>query len=96
MGKGAGVDEKELALNLQGESSDPRTKAALDFAGAVIEKRGLISDADFDAIRNAGYTQREIVEIIATVIVNLFGNYFNHVAQTEIDFPFVSAQPVNA
>jgi hypothetical protein len=38
-----------------------------------------------------------VVEIIATVVANVFTNYFNHVAGTVIDFPVVkSAAPAHA
>ena len=38
-----------------------------------------------------GYTDGEIVEIVANVALNIFTNYFNHVADPEIDFPRVPA-----
>jgi alkylhydroperoxidase family enzyme len=41
-------------------------------------------------LRNAGVSDAEIVEILAHVGLNLFTNYFNHVADTEIDFPLVT------
>jgi alkylhydroperoxidase family enzyme len=40
-------------------------------------------------VRAAGYDDAEILEIIATVAINIFTNYFNHVALTEVDFPLV-------
>jgi AhpD family alkylhydroperoxidase len=36
-------------------------------------------------------SDEEIVEVIATVAMNIFTNYFNHIAGTEIDFPVVHA-----
>lgn len=87
LGKGAGVSEDELSRNLEGEASDPKVAAALTFARAVVEKRGWVSDDDVRAVRDAGYTERELTEIIAVVAINIFTNYFNHIAQTEIDFP---------
>lgn len=95
MGKGAGIDSDELVRNLAGESSDPKTQAALAFAAAIVEKRGFADDADFAAVRDAGYSQEEIVEIIAVVSINIFTNYFNHIAEVEIDFPVVRT-PANA
>ena len=38
-------------------------------------------------VRNAGYTDGEVVEIVANVAINIFTNYFNHIANTEVDFP---------
>jgi hypothetical protein len=39
---------------------------------------------------DAGNSEAEIVEIIAHVGMNIFTNYFNNVAHTEVDFPRVS------
>jgi uncharacterized peroxidase-related enzyme len=84
-----GLAPEELAANLRGESGDDRTGAALRFARAVVGERGRVSDADLNDIRAAGYTDAQIVEIVAVVALNLFTNYFNHVAATDIDFPVV-------
>lgn len=60
---------------------------ALVFAGRMVVERGWVSDEDMQRVRDAGYTDGEIVEIIAVVALNTFSNYFNHIAQAEIDFP---------
>jgi len=97
LGQKQGVDKDEIALNLNADSSDPKTKAALVFSRALVVKRGWASDEDLEAVRAAGYSDAEIVEIVATVAINTFTNYFNHVAQTEIDFPEVAVgEPVTA
>jgi uncharacterized peroxidase-related enzyme len=87
VGKKLGLDASELQMNLRGEAGDARTRAALDFARTMVEKRGWVDDADLAAVRDAGYGETEIVEIVATVALNLFSNYFNHVVGTEVDFP---------
>ncbi|MDH3474173.1 MAG: carboxymuconolactone decarboxylase family protein [Rhodospirillales bacterium] len=84
-----GAERAELAANLDGRSNDPRVAAVLAFARAVVVKRGWVSDEDLDAARAAGLGDREITEIVAGVAVNMFTNYFNHVAGTEVDFPLV-------
>ena len=89
LGKGQGVADDELTRNLQGESTDAKTQSALAFSSAIVEKRGWVSDDDLKSVRDAGYTEGEIVEIVATVAINTFTNYFNHVAGTEVDFPRV-------
>ncbi len=49
------------------------------------------------ALRAAGFSEGEIVEIVATVGITTFTNYFNHIAQTEVDFPVVEVGgPVSA
>ena len=35
----------------------------------------------------AGFSEGEVAEIVANVALNIFTNYFNHVAETEVDFP---------
>jgi uncharacterized peroxidase-related enzyme len=94
LGKGAGVAATELASNLQGHSSDAKTQAALSFASAIVQERGRVSDAQLQAVRNAGYSESDVVEIVANVAANIFTNYFNHIAGTVIDFPMVSASPM--
>jgi uncharacterized peroxidase-related enzyme len=92
LGKMAGVSEEELERNLGGQSSDAKAAAALVFARQVIRTRGQVSDNDLAAVRQAGFSSEEIIEIVAHVGMNIFTNYFNHVAATEIDFPRVSAR----
>ena len=95
IGKNLGLDAVELTSNLEGNSNDPKVRAALQFARSIVAKRGWVSDDEVQRSRDAGYTDGEIVEIIATVSQTIFTNYFNHIAQTEIDFPKVDVgQPV--
>jgi uncharacterized peroxidase-related enzyme len=91
IGKGVGIAADEVAKNLSGVATDTGTQAVLSFVRAVIDKRGHVADAQLNAVREAGYGDAEIVEIVANVAMNIFTNYFNHVAGTEVDFPFVSA-----
>ncbi|MGI9290482.1 MAG: carboxymuconolactone decarboxylase family protein [Gammaproteobacteria bacterium] len=88
--KGTGLSAEEAARNLVGTASDPRIAAILNFSKAVVSKRGWLDDGELEQLRSAGITDQEIVEIIATVAVNLFTNYFNHIAGTDIDFPVVN------
>ena len=87
--KMVGLSGDAILLARKGHSLDPKTNAALNFARALIETRGEVSEADFQAAKDAGFSEAEIGEIIANVALNIFTNYFNIVAQTEIDFPKV-------
>lgn len=89
LGRLAKVDAPELDAARHGESADPKTQAALAFALAVLTQRGNVTDSDLDAVLEAGYTQGEVAEIVGHVSLNVFTNYFNNVAQTEVDFPRV-------
>ncbi|MBR9971198.1 carboxymuconolactone decarboxylase family protein [Magnetospirillum sulfuroxidans] len=87
VGKSLGIGEAEARDNLLGKSAEPKVAAALTLARALVTKRGRLSEADFQAVRNAGYGDDAIVEIIGHVALNIFTNYFNLAAGTEVDFP---------
>jgi AhpD family alkylhydroperoxidase len=96
MGKGAGVDATEATANLQGHSSNAKTQAALAFAKTIVDHQGRVTANQLQAVRTAGFGDAEIVEIIAHVSMNIFTNYFNHIAETVIDFPLVSTAHAKA
>ncbi|MFO1236533.1 MAG: peroxidase-related enzyme [Alphaproteobacteria bacterium] len=87
----ARISPEEIALNRRGGSSDPRAAAAVAFAVKVTQARGHVSDADLAAVRLGGFSDAEIVEIVALVAENVFTNFLNEVAKTDIDFPVVHA-----
>jgi len=78
-----------LVANSKGHSSDYKTQSAITFAHALLVKRGKVNDEDLDKVRAAGFTDEEIVEILAHVALNTFTNYFNETALTAIDFPVI-------
>jgi uncharacterized peroxidase-related enzyme len=87
----AKITGEEIALNRQGDSADPKAAAAVRFAAKVAQARGHVTDDDLAAVRVAGYADAQIVEIVGLVVENFFTNFVNNVAQTDIDFPIVSA-----
>jgi uncharacterized peroxidase-related enzyme len=86
----AKLSEAETALNRRGVSSDARAGAAMRFAVQVAKARGKVADADIAAVRAAGYSDAQIVEIVAVVAENVLTNLMNNVADTDIDFPVVA------
>jgi len=87
LGQRAGLTEQDVLDSRRGASADLKADVLLRFARTVLEKRGAIEDADVAAVREAGYGDAEIAEVVAHVGLNIFTNYFNHVAGTVIDFP---------
>ena len=73
-------------------AEDARADAALRFARRVTELRGRVSDADLSTLRDAGFDEAGTIEIVVTVALNVLTNYVNNVAQTDIDFPKVTAR----
>jgi uncharacterized peroxidase-related enzyme len=83
----AKIPPEEIALNRQGLSGDAKREAAIRFAKALIETRGKVSDAEFDALRAAGWSDANIIEMIALTAQFLLTNFVNNAVQTPIDFP---------
>jgi len=90
----AGLSADEILAGRTSTSEDLRTNAALQFARAVMDNRGKVSDEQLLSIREAGFDDSAIVEIVASVVLGCFTNFLNKVADTELDFP--RAEPVEA
>ena len=89
LGKLAGLDEPERRAARLGESADPKADAALKFARSVLDRRGDVSEEDVRRVKEAGYNDGEVAEILALVALNVLTNYFNVAFETPIDFPAV-------
>jgi uncharacterized peroxidase-related enzyme len=88
----AKLPDAEIAANRGGGSADPKADAAVHFAVKVANARGHVTDADLAAVRQAGYTDAQIIEIVLHVALNTLTNYVNEVAKTDIDFPVVTSK----
>ncbi|PRQ03986.1 Carboxymuconolactone decarboxylase family protein [Enhygromyxa salina] len=86
----AKLSPEEIAANREGRSTDAKADAAVRFAVAVATARGHVSDADLAAVHAAGYDDAQVIEIVQHVALNVWTNYLNSVAETEIDFPAVT------
>ena len=89
LGKGAGLDDSEIGAARDGRSADSRSAEALRFAVKVVRSRGRADSGDIKRLRDGGFSDGQIVEIVANVVANIFTNYVNHIAVTAIDFPVV-------
>ena len=89
LGRKAGVSGDDLAAAQSGESADPRTAAVLRFALKLVNERGQVDATDVQALRDHGWSDEHIVEIVAHVALNLFTNYVNVALAVPVDFPGV-------
>ena len=71
-------------------TGDAKLDALLDFVRKLAKSSGTVSDADFAAIRAAGYSDAQLVEISLAFATTVFTNIFNRINDTEIDFPAVA------
>ena len=83
------MSEEEIRQGQGFESEDARREAGLRFVREVVETRGHPSDEAVDGAREAGYSDEEILEMIAHVTLTTFSNYTNDLAGTELDIPKV-------
>lgn len=89
IGKGAGLSDAECVAAQRGHADDPKTQAIIDFSLQIVEKRGWVSEGDIAKAHKAGVSDTELIETLGVVILNILTNYFNHLVETEVDFPKV-------
>lgn len=89
--KFAKLDDGEILANRRGTSLDAKAAAAVEFARSLTLSRGAVPASAIETVRAAGYSDGEILEIIAHVALNTFTNYVNEALGTEIDFPRIAA-----
>ena len=87
IGKMVGLSAEQILDSRRGTAVDPKSEAVISLARKLVAERGRISNADLAEARAAGLDDAAIAEIVANTALNIFTNYFNHVAETEIDFP---------
>ena len=96
IGKMVGLTDEQILDSRQANAIDSTTDVLLKFADRLVVNRGRIHDGDWNELRNAGVNDATIAEVVANVALNIFTNYFNHVAETEVDFPKAAPLPVDA
>ena len=89
LGTGAGLSEADIEEARHGRAADPKINAMLTFAQNLVINRGHVTNSNVEQLRHAGVTNGEMMEIVANVALNIFTNYLNQTADTEIDFPVV-------
>jgi len=87
VGKMVGLTAEQIQDSRRGNAVDAKTDALIRFARRVVDTRGRVSDGDIDEVRDAGFDDGVIAEVVADVALHVFTNYFNNVAETDIDFP---------
>jgi uncharacterized peroxidase-related enzyme len=90
IGRKAGLTSDEMEANRAGTSHDSKAAAAVIFAKALNDNLGNVTQAELNAVREAGYNDAEIVEIITHVGMNILTNLIGKASQVDIDFPKVS------
>lgn len=90
LGSQAGLNGAEMDANRLGDSHDAKAAIAVRFACRLIEQRGDLSNDELQAIRDAGYSEAEIIEVITHAGLNFLSNLISKVSQVEIDSPLLT------
>jgi len=87
-GRHEGLTDAQMLGARRGSIEDnPRLDALAKFALALHEKRGWVSDDDLTSFKSVGFDDTHIADVLATYAMATYTNYFNHINQTEVDFP---------
>ena len=92
IGRKTGLNTAEMEASRAGTSQDAKAAVAVKFARALAEHNGEVTTAEILAVRNAGYSESDIVEIITHVGMNILTNILAKASRVEIDFPKVDLQ----
>jgi alkylhydroperoxidase family enzyme len=82
------TDEISNALRDETPLPTPKLEALRDFTLAMVRQRGELEAKQLDAFYAAGYTQRNVLEVILGLSQKVMSNYTNHIAQTPVDKVF--------
>jgi uncharacterized peroxidase-related enzyme len=88
LGKMTGLSAEALKQIRAGQATgDAKRDALVQFVLNLQKTSGTISEAAFDAIRAAGYTDTQLTEISLAIAMTIFTNTFNRINDTDVDFP---------
>lgn len=83
----AGLPSQQIMQARHGDATDAKTQAILRFAKQAVEKRGKVTEQELNQVKKAGVNDKELVELVLLIVVNMFTNYFNLIMDTPVDFP---------
>jgi uncharacterized peroxidase-related enzyme len=89
IGRKVGLNSEEINSNRAGDSQDAKAAVAVKFARALVEHTGQVTTNEINELRDVGYGEAEIVEIITHVGMNLLTNILGKASRVDIDFPKV-------
>jgi uncharacterized peroxidase-related enzyme len=90
IGRKAGLNGAEIEANRAGTSQDAKAAVAVKFARALVEHKGEVTTTELQAMRNAGFSEADIVEVITHVGMNIMTNILGKASRVDIDFPKVA------
>jgi alkylhydroperoxidase family enzyme len=74
------VTDSDIALARQGAATDPRIAGMVAFGQRVIAAPAEVTDEQVDELRQVGYTDEQIAEVVGLVSLQLLTGAFNLVS----------------
>ena len=78
-----GLSELDIELARQGTATDPKVAALVAYGQQLIAAPGEVTDEQVTGLREYGYTDEQIAEVVALVALQLLTGAFNLVAGIE-------------
>ncbi|MBA8886597.1 putative peroxidase-related enzyme [Dokdonella fugitiva] len=91
IGRMVGLAPGEIAAARAASATRAGDAAVLALAQRIVDARGHVPTAELDAFKAAGFDDAAILEVLVNVVLNIYTNYTNHLARTDIDFPAAPA-----
>lgn len=82
--------EQTRELRAGGFAEDARIDALVKFALSLVKQRGTLDATAVETLQEAGFTDRQLIEIPLAVSAILFTNMVNRINDTTLDFPKVA------
>jgi AhpD family alkylhydroperoxidase len=88
MGKRAEMSKESILAFRQGDpSGDAHLDALAQFVRALVGSSGVLPDSALAAVKQAGYTDKQLVDVVLAITSITFTNLFNRINDTKLDFP---------
>lgn len=83
------VDDS-ISESLRNETplENPKLEALRAMTLNIVRNRGHVTSEELQAFYDAGYEERQVLEIILGLSQKVISNYTNHIANTPVDAPF--------
>ncbi len=89
VGEGVGLSREDLILAMKAEAQDAKAQALLNFTNEVVRNRGIISTKTLESAKNAGFSDKALLETIGIIGLYTTLQYIRHVGDPDHDFPNV-------
>ncbi|MCO6046336.1 peroxidase-related enzyme [Aeoliella sp. ICT_H6.2] len=87
LGKLSGLAPEAIEAARRGDGLDDANRAVARLATQIVQSRGRVADSELEAFRAAGFGDDAIAEVVGHVALNIYTNYFNNLAEVDVDFP---------